>query len=152
MRLDPKLRYAAELAARKQRRTLSSFIEWAIEEVLTDNEMSEIDWRGEEEKLTLMEAAEKVWDVDEADRFVNLAFEFPGLMTHEEQQLWKLITTTGAVWADWAGQYQHGDPHVRRSGLRLDLLREHWETFKQVAEGELDKEALPQWEESSPGT
>ena len=34
VRLAPKLRYLAELAARKQRRTLSSFIEWAIEETL----------------------------------------------------------------------------------------------------------------------
>ena len=29
IRLDPKLRYLTELAARKQRRTVSSFIEWA---------------------------------------------------------------------------------------------------------------------------
>jgi hypothetical protein len=34
VRLDPKLRYLAELAARKQRRTVSSFIEWTIEEAL----------------------------------------------------------------------------------------------------------------------
>ena len=32
VRLDPKLRYAAELAAIKHRRTLSSFIEWCVEE------------------------------------------------------------------------------------------------------------------------
>ena len=32
VRLDPKLRYLAELAARKQRRTVSSFIEWAVEQ------------------------------------------------------------------------------------------------------------------------
>jgi hypothetical protein len=30
VRLDPKLRYLAELAARLHRRTLSSYIEWAI--------------------------------------------------------------------------------------------------------------------------
>ena len=35
VRLDPRLRYLANLVARKQRRTLSSFIEWAIEESLT---------------------------------------------------------------------------------------------------------------------
>src|SRR6516165_4850387 len=34
VRLDPKLRYLGEIAARKQRRTVSSFIEWAIEDVL----------------------------------------------------------------------------------------------------------------------
>lgn len=30
MRLTPKLRYLAELAARKHRRTLSSYIEWVL--------------------------------------------------------------------------------------------------------------------------
>ena len=34
IRLDPKLRYLTELAARKHRRTVSSFIEWAIESML----------------------------------------------------------------------------------------------------------------------
>lgn len=34
VRLDPKLRFAVELAARKQRRTASSFIEWAVEEAI----------------------------------------------------------------------------------------------------------------------
>ena len=33
-RLDPRTRYLAEIAARKQRRSLSSFIEWAIHETL----------------------------------------------------------------------------------------------------------------------
>ena len=32
VRLDPKLRFTAELAARKHRRTLSSFVEWAVSE------------------------------------------------------------------------------------------------------------------------
>jgi hypothetical protein len=34
VRLDPKTRYLAELMARKQRRTLSSFVEWAVEQTL----------------------------------------------------------------------------------------------------------------------
>ena len=35
VRLDQKLRYLAELAALKQRRTLSSYIEWAIQDSLS---------------------------------------------------------------------------------------------------------------------
>ena len=35
VRLDPKLKYLAELAARKHRRPLSSFIEWAVEQSLS---------------------------------------------------------------------------------------------------------------------
>ena len=39
VRLDPKLRYLAELAARVHRRTLSSYIEWAIKESLDKDEL-----------------------------------------------------------------------------------------------------------------
>ena len=35
VRLDPKLKYLAELAARKHRRPLSSYIEWAVEQSLS---------------------------------------------------------------------------------------------------------------------
>lgn len=35
-RLDPKLNYLCELASRAQRRTKSSFIEWAIQEALKE--------------------------------------------------------------------------------------------------------------------
>ena len=34
MRLEPKLKYLAEIAARKQRRSLANFVEWAIEMAL----------------------------------------------------------------------------------------------------------------------
>ncbi len=34
MRFDPKLKYLAEIASRKQRRSLANFVEWAIEEAL----------------------------------------------------------------------------------------------------------------------
>ena len=36
VRFDPKLKFAAEMAARQQRRTISSFIEWAVDEALTN--------------------------------------------------------------------------------------------------------------------
>jgi predicted HicB family RNase H-like nuclease len=35
VRLEPKLKYLAELAARKQRRSLSSYVEWAIKQSLS---------------------------------------------------------------------------------------------------------------------
>jgi len=79
VRLDPKLRYLADLAARKQRRTLSSYIEWAIEDSLNRmNLYSNSD-------MSLAEESAELWDVDEADRFAKLALRHPDLLTHEEQ-------------------------------------------------------------------
>ena len=41
VRFDAELRYMLELAARKHRRTLSSYIEWAVEESLSETQMTE---------------------------------------------------------------------------------------------------------------
>ena len=88
VRLDPKLRYLASLAARKQRRTLSSFIEWAVERVLREVDLG----RG-----SIAEEAYELWDVEEADRFVLLALHAPDLLTFEEQQLWKALVSSGLL-------------------------------------------------------
>ncbi len=72
VRLNPELRFLAEIAARKQHRTLSSFIEWAVQEAT-------------------VEVPPALWDVDETDRFINLAINEPALLTFEEQRLWKMI-------------------------------------------------------------
>jgi hypothetical protein len=71
VRLDPKLRYLAELAAREQQRTLSGFIEWAIRKVLQGDVLEEPDYG--------------------PDRFVLLASARLDLLTIREQRLWKTI-------------------------------------------------------------
>lgn len=120
VRLDPKLRFAAELAAAKERRTLSSFIEWAVErtvrEVVVHYEPNEGQHLAEmmvanntwaeavRERLSRPRehsaelVANNVWDVDEADRFINLANHYPGLLTHDEQRRWKFIQETRVFW------------------------------------------------------
>ena len=92
VRIDPKLRFTAELAARKHRRTLSSFIEWAVSEGVRQVTV------GFKENETADYVASKVWDIDEADRFVKLATKFPHLLTHDEEVLWKLICEKQKLW------------------------------------------------------
>lgn len=123
VRLDPKLRYLAELAARKQRRTLSSFIEWAIERSLDD-----ITLRSDEGGYTTLEvAAEDLWDVYEPDRFLILAQEYPELLTHEEQVRMKIIQED-EVFRDVEGR------------LMLSVVRSGWEYLKKYAAGKIDYE------------
>ena len=43
IRLTPQMRYMAELAARKQRRTFSSFVEWAVVEALKLPEFNDLE-------------------------------------------------------------------------------------------------------------
>ena len=87
VRLDPKLRYLAELAARKQRRTLSSYIEWAVEQSLKEVKLHEGSGYNGDETITVADEAATLWDVDESERFIKLAIGYPALLPHEEQQL-----------------------------------------------------------------
>jgi hypothetical protein len=135
VRLDPKLRYLAELAARKQRRTLSSFIEWAIEENLKNIHLDD----GGDGSRSIASQAAELWDVDEPDRFAKLAARYQQMLTHDEQVLWKLIGETGYFWR----RYSDLTWDTRESSLIFERLRDHWSILSAVARGELFKSALP---------
>ncbi len=147
VRLDPRLRYLAELAALKQRRTVSSFIEWAIEDSLGRVYLQEGGY-GNEQGTTVADVSAKLWDVDDADRFVKLALNYPDLLTHEEQKRWKLIRENGYL---WRGNYNRNGGkwtwQVAEGYLRFDQLREHWDDFCAVARGEALRDTLPKWED-----
>ena len=141
VRLDPKLKYIAELAARRQRRTLSSYIEWAIEDSLLRVHPSH-DPRLETPS-SFAEVAARLWDVDEPDRFVRLAFTYPDLLDHEEQRLWKLIRECGPLWRGYESFHDQWAWDVEESSLIFERLREHWQTLQSVARGENPASALP---------
>ena len=124
VRLDPKLRYLAELAARLQRRTLSSYIEWAIEGSLDNNVLKAdpSDGRGP----SIRDEAEALWDVDEADRFAKLALSYPHLLTHDEQVLWKFIRESYPLWGDGSPFNLPGE-----AALNLGTLRRNWTFIKE---------------------
>jgi hypothetical protein len=83
VRLAPDVRYFAELAARSQRRTLSSFIEWAIEHSFDGAvELTKKDGG----KVPISQVQAELWDVDEHDRFIRLAKCFPSLLNYDEQR------------------------------------------------------------------
>ena len=142
VRLDPKLRFAAELAARKQRRTLSSFVEWAIEQAVREvTVLNKDDIRG-----NAWQAMMRVWDVDEADRLVKLAINFPELLTYDEERLWKLISEQPYFWyRDWD---RDGIYRLEEDWVNFNHLREQWETLNLIIEGEANISDLPEGENS----
>jgi hypothetical protein len=148
VRLDPKLRYLAELAARLHRRTLSSYVEWAIEASL-DNNVLKPDFNGR--GPSIKDDAEYLWDVDDADRFAKLALRYPSLLTHEEQVRWKLIRENGCL---WKGSYSpprwEWTWRVEEDSFIFPRLRQHWATFCAVAEGNADQDQLPTWAKTDP--
>jgi hypothetical protein len=127
-RLDPKLRYFVKLAARKQRRTISSYLEWAAEQcldrvLLTDNR-------------SLADEMSELWDVGEIERFVKLASRHPDLLDHDEQILWKLIRENQYVWP----RYRNEQPLENLSVPRLHM---YWERFVAVSLRKASKSILP---------
>lgn len=150
VRLDPKLRYLAELAALKQRRTVSSFIEWAIEDSLGRVYIQEPGFNNDL-GTSVADVAAKLWDVDDADRFAKLALSYPDLLTHEEQKRWKLIRENGYLWkgnsnknnGKWTWQ-------VVEDSLCFDRLRERWDDFCAVARGDASRDTLPTWTDTTP--
>ena len=157
VRLDPKLRYLAELAARKQRRTLSSYIEWAVEKSLADVVLT-TRYSGEElqnEDLeTVADKADELWDVDPSERFARLAITHPSLLGHDEQVLWKQIEDSGVLAKGWIPPTKDGvhwtPGHPDWKWLKqvgFPRLRDHWRTLCDVAEGRLDRSAMPRFAE-----
>ncbi|PTQ79008.1 hypothetical protein [Nitrosomonas ureae] len=147
MRLDPKLKYLAEIAARRQRRSLANFVEWAIEMGLNHTDLNQ----NSQYSPTIWDKSGELWDIEEAERFARLAFMAPELMTYDEQILWKIICETGHVWKghhDSDGDWQWKVNSIQN--LVLERLRKFWEDFKKVASGEADRSILPATSEKEP--
>ena len=96
--------------------------------------------------------SEYLWDVDDADRFAKLALRYPHLLTHEEQVRWKLIRECGYL---WRGKY--GPPpaeewrwQVTEGSFCFDRLRDKWELFCAVANGDKPANDLPTWPKTNP--
>jgi len=79
VRLDQKMHYLGELAARKQRRNFSNFVEWAVAESIKRVCL------GADPALSVADEAPELWDVDEAERLARLAKRHPYLLTYEEE-------------------------------------------------------------------
>lgn len=148
VRLDPKLRYLIEIAARVQRRTVSSYIDWAVERSLDANVVLS-DPADQVSVATLADVADRLWDVDEADRFAKLALLAPHLLDYDEQRLWKLVREYGYVWRgrwkDTGNKTQRFTWEPAEQSLDFARLREVWPALKGIAAGRNSADDLPKW-------
>jgi hypothetical protein len=154
IRLDPKLRYLAELAARKQRRTVSSFIEWAVEQSFSKVELYQGTGYNDDHSITVEQEVARLWDIDDAERFVRLAIRYPDLLTHDEQIRWKLLTDSGIL-----------APARKRSGRSHEVswewsiledyvfpaLRREWESLNRYIEDGKGQEWVEATQRASKG-
>ena len=139
VRLDPKLKFAAELAARKQRRTISSFIEWAVEQAIGHIEITAGDTNNSGD--TIQDALVRVWDVEKADRVAKLAIYYPQLLSYEEEQIWKIIRECGHFWEGGSKPDTNNSYNLQKT-LHFDRVRKQWEELKNIINGETSSEVL----------
>jgi hypothetical protein len=148
VRLDEKLRYLAELAARKQRRTLSSYVEWAIQDSLERAVLKPAS--GDEPAKTVASESARLWDVDQAGRFVKLGSWYPDLLTHDEQLRQHLLVRE-LIWdvarhLDSSGPKSETDNDPASDKAirdRLAMVRAIWNRIRAMSEADLAKGYLP---------
>ena len=127
LRLDPKLKYLAEIAARKQRRSLANFVEWAIEEALKGVPVAEADINGN--RPTVANMATQLWALDEPERLRNLATHYPELLSYDEQLVWRVINEH----TTYDGATEEISRFVREKIFDDKLIRACWPEIKAYA-------------------
>jgi hypothetical protein len=161
-RLNPKLRLGAEIMARIQRRTISSLIEVLVEDAMKQQKVLAYrmlpslpmiaEFCKKTEDVTLEDAIDYVWSFEEADRFANIAFYLPGLMSPEETRVWQWIFSHPYFWSHFevrpvtkSGKLLPKKslvPLDKPEGLLYERLRKQWPLFKSILEGKTDFNTL----------
>jgi hypothetical protein len=143
IRLDPRLNYLCEIAARHQRRTKSSFIEATIDRSIKGIVIN--DWSDETNPQTIGDLSEYLWHVRESQRLVSLGFISPHLLTFEEQQIWSALRENGYFWkGNWRGT--EWSWNCNEQSVIRDRVDEYWEVLMDIARGEKTFKDLPKLE------
>lgn len=95
-RLSPRMKFAAEIIARNERRTLSSLIETLFENAMQEYWVDAEDDLGE--MCPLSEVVHELWHSNEAIRFVKFAWYLPQLLQPDEENLWHKIKEIKYFW------------------------------------------------------
>lgn len=84
VRFDPILKLAAELAAAKERRTLSSFTETAVEQRVHDVQVAR---DADGHPVNALQVARECWNAEPLVQLNNLANRYPDLLTIRERKI-----------------------------------------------------------------
>ena len=125
LRLDPKAKFTIDLLARIRRQSITAVIEAAIDEIAYDQDVK-FNEDGKNATWSLGSAITEIWSTDEAERFINLCYFMPDLLTHEELRIWETITSSECFYADSATR---NPTHWKLMGVSIDVtrLRAYWD-------------------------
>lgn len=140
-RLDPKSRFSMELAARYQKRTLSSAFDIAVESYIQSFRLKTANDRivsftlDSDTERPLTALVDKLWDESEAVRLINTAQLAPELLSPEEKLIWRVITNQPLFW--------RSVPNSKQMEPFIALIERMWVQIKEAqTPEELDVQLL----------
>jgi len=136
LRIDPRIKYGIDLAARIQKRTVTGVVEWAVERALADVHMPPDVFREHQVPDAPTDLAshldDMLWSTNEGVRLVLLASRFPSLLTYDETLIWETVKLSPPFWRVLPASPEECTPW---ENARLDVIAEHWDkVLKLVAE------------------
>lgn len=119
-RLDPRGRFALNLVARVQRRSMSAVLEGAIEELARTTKIRNTRDGTEE---TAHDLVDRLWSPNQFETFLAMAMACEHLLDYEEQRRWHVIRSTPEFWYrhDPAQKETFHTENFRWSDIRLNL-------------------------------
>lgn len=153
VRLSPKMKFGLELLARKQHRTISGVVEWAIARALESDELGQAktettasqsikgpDGEGVPFTITYMPLLERLWAPHESERILNLSKHAPNLLSFEEEVILRILRTAVAYITEEKADYTIGflggdEPQPR-------LISKLWDKIKACAAGDITEDDL----------
>lgn len=97
VRFDPILKMAAELAAAQERRTLSSYTEWAVERAVKQTSVAR-DETGN--AVDAFQVAKECWHSQPSQQLTNLLHRYPDLLTIRERKIIEAMKLVDDLWKD----------------------------------------------------
>jgi hypothetical protein len=143
VRIDAKEKYGLEILSRMQRRSLTSLVEYTINQklreylVITEPQQSALFKDKVYEEGCVLD---DIWSDDEVMRLILLLDFAPQLLTFEEGLVWKLIQDNAIYWTgrlhEKESKYIWNTSDL--STLRIDFVRHDFDKLKNYALGRVE--------------
>jgi hypothetical protein len=135
IRIDPRIKYGIDLAARIQKRTVTGVVEWAIERALAEVNMPHSIFIEDEAPDAPTDLAyhldDVLWSSNEGVRLVLLASRYPSLLSYEETRIWETIKLSPPFWHKLP---RSADECTPWTNAKLDVIADNWRVIVEVVE------------------
>ena len=145
LRLDPKVKMMIELISRVRRQSITGVIESAIEEIAFNTE-TPFSVNGETWGSDVSSIMTDVWSTDESERFINLCYHCPALMTFEEQRIWETIKASAVFDGNVEGAAQTAWEIEGLGFLDYLEIRRYWGALLEHVEANKDSRTIVPFE------